>query len=59
MAIEKPNFTMTPNRFIDEYMNQVSPHATMVYIVICRKTIGWRKDTDEISLSNNCSNRII
>jgi len=51
MAVPKPNYTQTPNRFIDEYMSKVSPHASMVYFVICRKTIGWHKDTEEISLS--------
>jgi hypothetical protein len=51
MAVEKPNYTQTPNRFIDEYMCQVSPHATCIYLTICRKTIGYHKDTDEISIS--------
>lgn len=51
MSVPKPNYTQTPNRFIDEYMSKVSPHASMVYFVICRKTIGWHKDTEEISLS--------
>lgn len=51
MAVEKPNYTQTPNRFIDEYMCQVGPNATSIYLTICRKTIGYHKDTDEISLS--------
>lgn len=51
MAVPKPNYTQTPNRFIDEYMNQVSPAATKIYLTICRKTIGWHKDTEDISLS--------
>jgi len=51
VAVPKPNYTQTPNRFIDEYMNQVSPAATKIYLTICRKTIGWHKDTEDISLS--------
>jgi hypothetical protein len=51
MAVEKPNYTQTPNRFIDEFMCQLSPYSTCVYLTICRKTIGYHKDTDEISLS--------
>jgi len=51
MAVEKPNYTQTPNRFIDEYMRHVSSYSTCVYFTICRKTIGYHKDTDEISLS--------
>jgi hypothetical protein len=51
MAVPKPNYTQTPNRFIDEYMCKVSPNATCIYLTICRKTIGYHKDTDEISIS--------
>jgi len=51
MAVEKPNYTQTPNRFIDEYMSQLESYSTCVYLTICRKTIGYHKDTDEISLS--------
>jgi len=51
MAVQKPNYTQLPNRFVDEYMSKVSPGASMVYLVVCRKTIGWQKENDEISLS--------
>ena len=50
MTIQKPNYTQLPNQFIDSFMAQVSPQAVMVYMVICRKTIGWHKDTESVSL---------
>jgi phage replication O-like protein O len=37
--------------FVDEHMNSLDPATTLVYIVICRQTIGWQKETDAISLS--------
>jgi hypothetical protein len=51
MSVQKPNYTQLPNKFVDEYMSKVTPGAAMVYLVICRKTIGWQKETDEISLA--------
>jgi phage replication O-like protein O len=44
-------FTQLPNMFVDEHMNSLDPATTLVYIVICRQTIGWQKETDAISLS--------
>lgn len=51
MAIPRLNHTQLPNEFIDTYMHQVSPAATKVFLAVCRKTIGWHKATDEISIS--------
>lgn len=51
MAIDKPNYTQIPNIFIDYWMSKLSPPASMIFLVICRKTIGWSKDHDQISLS--------
>lgn len=50
MAVPKLNHTQTPNYFIDNYMAIVSGAATKVFMAICRKTIGWHKETDRISL---------
>jgi len=51
ITFQLPNFTQTPNQFIDEYMSQVSGSATKIYLAVCRKTIGWHKVTDYISIS--------
>lgn len=40
-----------PNWYIDDVMPKVSSGATIVFMVICRQTIGWQKDSDTISLS--------
>lgn len=45
------NHTGIPNEFIDEYMGNLSPVATIVFIAICRKTAGWHKEKDRISTS--------
>lgn len=45
------SFTQVSNHFIDNDMNALSASATVVYIAICRKTAGWHKQYDEISLS--------
>lgn len=51
MALPKPGFTQISNEYIDKYMPEVSKEATNVFIAICRKTIGWHKETDRISYS--------
>lgn len=45
------HFTMIDNYVIDEIMPQVSPNGWKVLCFVMRKTIGWQKDTDNISLS--------
>ncbi|MBF7693982.1 replication protein [Acinetobacter pollinis] len=46
-----PNSFQLPNAFVDEAMSRLSPTANMLYIVIVRKTRGWQKNEDAISLS--------
>lgn len=46
----KPNFTGIPNAIL-ETMSRFSGAETKVLMVICRKTYGWKKDTDKISAS--------
>jgi len=48
------NHTQISNDFIDKYMRRVSGAATQVFLVISRKTIGWHKETDNISFSQIC-----
>jgi phage replication O-like protein O len=45
------NHTQITNEFIDDYMSKVSGSATKVFLSIARKTIGWHKETDQISQS--------
>jgi phage replication O-like protein O len=45
------NFTQIPNIIIDEWMKTMHASSFMVLMVICRKTLGWQKEYDFISLS--------
>lgn len=51
MALEKLNHTQIPNEYLDSYMRITSSIANKIFMVICRKTIGWHKETDSISVS--------
>lgn len=44
-------YTQVSNFFIDTVMRQISPSAVLCYMVICRKTSGWQKEYDTISIS--------
>lgn len=46
-----PNSTMIPNAFFDELMNDLSDKALRLYLVIARKTTGWGKESDCISIA--------
>lgn len=46
-----PNHTQVPNELIDKWMRELSHAQFKVMIAICRKTIGWHKQTDSISIS--------
>lgn len=45
------NSTMIPNAFIDECMANISDKAIRIYLVIIRKTTGWHKVWDSISIT--------
>ncbi|HDY89048.1 MAG TPA: winged helix-turn-helix transcriptional regulator [bacterium] len=49
--LKKPNHTQIPNDFIEESMKLLNGGSVKVFLCICRKTIGWHKDTDQISYS--------
>lgn len=51
-GFEKPNHTQTPNTFFDESLKHISslPELKVVLAVI-RKTLGWQKERDKISMS--------
>ncbi|WP_256856270.1 replication protein [Rodentibacter genomosp. 2] len=46
-----PNSFQIPNAFVDEYLDSLSGKAIKCYLLIARKTTGWRKDSDRISTS--------
>jgi phage replication O-like protein O len=49
--LNKINHTQINNDFLDNYMSELSSNATLVFLAISRKTIGWHKDLDKISIS--------
>ena len=44
-------YTQVPNHFIDEVLATISASSAVVYLVICRQTRGWHKQSDAISIS--------
>lgn len=46
-----PNSFQVPNAFVDDVMCQISDASTKLYLLICRKTRGWGKEMDSISLT--------
>ena len=46
-----PNSYQVPNAFVDEVMRDIGDVAAKLYLIICRKTRGWYKEFDSISLS--------
>lgn len=62
--IQVPNHTQIPNEFIDKCMGELTHAQFKVLIAICRKTIGWHKHSDYISISQimelaNVSNKTV
>jgi len=51
MGIQAPNFTQTPNELFDEWLPKLKLVELRVLMVIVRKTFGWHKARDRISLS--------
>lgn len=47
----KPNFTQTPNIFFDEIMPTLGHAETKCLLYIFRRTYGFQKDSDKISLT--------
>lgn len=45
------SYTQITNDFIDTELPHLSASAVCVYLVICRRTIGWHKQSDVIALS--------
>lgn len=49
--MDHPNYTQTPNVVLDELMSRLSDSEFKVLIYICRRTFGFKKKSDRISLS--------
>ncbi|MDP8184378.1 replication protein [Phocoenobacter skyensis] len=46
-----PNSFQIPNAFVDEMMGDLSGNSVKCYLLIARKTTGWQKESDYISIS--------
>lgn len=51
MALPKSNYTQIPNVIFDEWQSKLKPQELSVLMAIARKTLGWQKTKDIISLS--------
>lgn len=50
--IEAPNYTPVPDYFLDEVLAKLKSAAQIqIYLFICRQTFGWKKATENLSLS--------
>ena len=45
-----PNSFQIPNAFVDEVMFALSGNAVKAYLLVARKTTGWQKESDFISI---------
>ena len=50
----KPNYTMVPDELFDHQLAYLSGSQLKVLLYIIRRTFGFKKDTDSISLSQIC-----
>src|SRR5882757_2068578 len=51
MGFKAPNYTQVPNDFLDKWLPELGLAETKVLLVIFRKTFGWHKVGDQISLT--------
>ena len=49
--LPKPQFTMVPDILFDMYLPALSDAELRVLLYIIRHTLGWKKDSDSISLT--------
>ena len=48
---DNPNYTQTPNLLFDELMKDMSEAELKVTLAVIRKTFGWHKEADLLSIS--------
>lgn len=51
MKIAPPNYTQIPNEFLDNWLPLLKEIELKVLLAIMRKTLGWQKTKDRISIS--------
>ena len=51
MGYDGPNYTQTPNLLLDEHLPDMGYAELKVVLVIVRQTMGWHKETDQLSIS--------
>ncbi|MBM2826243.1 MAG: hypothetical protein HW403_307 [Dehalococcoidia bacterium] len=54
-GIENPNGTIFPDGLIDHVMPFLTPSEWKVCTYIIRRTFGWKKESDDISLDQICN----
>lgn len=52
MRVPLPNFTQTPNDLFDHWLPLLNESELKVLMVIIRKTFGWHKDKQKISIAD-------
>lgn len=50
-GFEYPKMTDVPDQIFDEFLPKFTGAELKVILYICRKTFGWKKDSDDIALS--------
>jgi len=51
MGYDGPNYTQTPNLFLDDHLPKMGCAETKVVLAVIRQTFGWHKQQDRISVS--------
>lgn len=51
MKITPPNYTQTPNDLVDHWLPHLNESELKVLLVVLRKTFGWHRQSDRISIS--------
>ena len=54
-GFRSPNYTQVPDELFDELMSELSGAELKVLLYIIRRTFGFKKDSDNISLSQICN----
>src|SRR6476646_3924813 len=48
---DSPNYTPVPDQLLDEHLSLLSGAELKVVLYICRRTFGFKRDSDNISLN--------
>lgn len=53
--LKPPNYFQCPNVIIDEYLSLLSGAELKCFLFVVRKTKGWHKEADSISVTQFCT----